>query len=540
MSTSFAYDTVAYPAFAYDYTHPDRLATVAALYGMQPTSLSRCRVLELGGGTGANLMPMAYQWPDSEFVGIDLSSTAIAQGQAAVAAFGLDNIDLRYGDIMEVGAEIGQFDYIIAHGVYSWVPDAVRERIMALCRECLTPQGVAYISYNCRPGSHMRDLARDIMHYHIRAIDDPRQKIEQAKAILKVVADASADNFVYGAVLRDEFRRVSETRTEVIFHDDLSRENTAFLLAEVVAAAERHGLQYLSDTTLSLSDPQHLSEPARKFLERFPASEFIAREQYRDFIDGTGFRRSLFCHGEITLDRALAPACLRRFHLSAEVVAGDSTVDVTPGVVAKFKVTKDATISTDHGLSKAALLRLSQIWPASTTFSDLVEEAFGLLREAAGPLETDSDAEVEALTNVLFQSAMAGHVGLHVFPPKLTAQVSDRPRASRLARQAAATEAMITNLTHGTVFLEDMATRRFLSLVDGTRTVDDLVADLAAALERGVPDDGDSADAEARPDVTQELVERNLEDVGAVGPVGGVSAASGIELGRRPGRPIRW
>jgi SAM-dependent methyltransferase len=518
LATAASYDMVAYPAYAYDYTHPDRLATVASLYGMQPTPLSRCRVLELGAGTGANLLPMAYEWPDSEFVGIDLSSSAIAQGQAAVSAAELTNVDLRHCNIMDVGPEFGRFDYVIAHGVYSWVPAAVRERMLALCSECLTPHGVAYISYNCLPGSHLRNVSREIMRYHTRPIDDPSRRISQARSILKAISELSAADTPYGAVLRRQHKQVSKMGDEVLFHDDLSDENTPFLLSEVVAAAERHGLQYLADATYFRADLKHMSEPARALLERFPESEVVARDQYQDFIEGHSFRRTLLCRGEIKLNRALTPDCVQRFHLNAEAMPEDKNIDLSADVVTTFKFgTDNNRLSTDHGLSKAAMLQFSRCWPGTLTFPELLESSLDLLGEAADPIRVNLEDQVAALTNVLFRAAMAGYVSLHLYPPKLTTRVGERPKASRLARRAAETGALITNLAHGTVILEDIAVRRFLPLVDGTRTVDELVADLAAALG-GESSIGDaSAEGPGKPEVTRRSVERNLVTLARLG-----------------------
>src|SRR5436190_7654189 len=145
------YDVVMYPGRAYHEAHPDRLSTMAALYGMSPAPAARCRVLELGCGFGGNLIPMAYQYPESQFLGIDLSGRSIAHGQGIVAELGLKNLELKHGDVMEISAAAGEFDYILAHGVYAWVPDPVREKIMSIFKENLAPQGVAYVSYNCHP-----------------------------------------------------------------------------------------------------------------------------------------------------------------------------------------------------------------------------------------------------------------------------------------------------------------------------------------------------------------------------------------------------
>src|SRR6476469_9617489 len=125
-----AYDVVSYPGHSYPQTHPDRLATIATLYGLTPPPPETCRVLELGCGDGANLLPVAYTLPGSTCVGIDLAADALARGQAAAAELGLGNLSLQQLDVTEISRDFGQFDYIIAHGLYSWVPPHVQEKVL--------------------------------------------------------------------------------------------------------------------------------------------------------------------------------------------------------------------------------------------------------------------------------------------------------------------------------------------------------------------------------------------------------------------------
>src|SRR5258708_28374425 len=110
---------------------------MAALVGMKAAPGTRCRVLELGCARGGNIIPMALARPDSRFVGIDLSPRQIADALAVVRQLGLANVELRDIDILQVGKDFGTFDYILCHGVYSWVPPQVQERIMEVCRDNL-------------------------------------------------------------------------------------------------------------------------------------------------------------------------------------------------------------------------------------------------------------------------------------------------------------------------------------------------------------------------------------------------------------------
>src|ERR1700756_786056 len=232
------YDEVLYPAAVFPATHPNRLATVAFLRGVQPAPINRCRVLELGCGISSNVIGMAFQLPESEFIGLDLARRPIASGQAFVAELGLRNISLHSMDLCEATTEqFGRFDFIIAHGLYSWVPQYVRERILAICREMLNPQGVAYISYNAYPGNHLRDLVRGMMRFHTACYDDPAEKVGQARGLLKFLSESTPNPDNYVAAIRAQFDRTLKYSDEAFFHDDLSEVNHSFYIYEFIADA---------------------------------------------------------------------------------------------------------------------------------------------------------------------------------------------------------------------------------------------------------------------------------------------------------------
>ncbi len=167
-ATTTSYDRVLYPSYTHPQTHPDRLATLATLNGLQPAPAATSRILELACGQGGNLIPLAVSYPQSHCVGIDLSQRQIELGQQVVDSLGLKNIELRTQSILDFPADSEPFDYIIAHGVYSWVPEAVRSQILKICREHLAPQGVAIVSYNTFPGWHQRRMIRDMMLFHTK------------------------------------------------------------------------------------------------------------------------------------------------------------------------------------------------------------------------------------------------------------------------------------------------------------------------------------------------------------------------------------
>ena len=508
------YDEVYYPGHVYGHTHPNHLATIGAVYGMQPAPVERCRVLELGCGVGGNLLPMAFQYPDAEFIGVDLSGATIERGQRNIGTLGLSNIKLLHCDIMNVDASFGQFDYIIAHGVYSWVPPAVREKMMTIFKQNLAPRGICYVSYNAHPFSHLRDMVRDMMQYHTRRLTSMKEKVGQARAILKFLSDGSKANSVHGAVMRDQCNRVLKAPDELLFHDDLDEGAEAFLLHEVVEEAGRQGLQYLSDADFSRRYLAGYSEEVRATLQRFPETEFAARDQYQDFIDGNGFRRTLLCHDSISLSRQIDLDFVTRFHLLSTTGPVHPDGCVTDDSAMEFENQDGSRVTVTNPLLKAAHLCLGRAWPHALSFGELLDGARALL----GGRRADDDQRV--LTEAMFILACSGEVSFLVSRPFLLKEATDRPQASLLARKQAQAGPLVTNLLHQPVQLEDDRTRDFLQLLDGARTVDEIVAEMTERFGPTIRiDQTDGAGRPAEPLLlsTRESVQRSLAMVGKLG-----------------------
>jgi cyclopropane fatty-acyl-phospholipid synthase-like methyltransferase len=144
------------------------LATLARLFGLSPKRVDESRVLEIGCASGGNLIPMAASLRRSAFIGIDFSATQVRQGVANIEALGLTNVRLLNMNLLDFGDEFGEFDYIIAHGVYSWVPPDVQAKLLAVGARQLAPDGIAYVSYNTLLGWNMRGVIRDAMLFHTR------------------------------------------------------------------------------------------------------------------------------------------------------------------------------------------------------------------------------------------------------------------------------------------------------------------------------------------------------------------------------------
>jgi SAM-dependent methyltransferase len=424
------YDQVLYPAAVFPQTHPIRLATVAFLRGMQPAAINRCRVLELACGVGSNVTGMAFQLPESEFIGLDLARRPIASGQAFVAELGLRNIRLHSLDLCEASAEeFGKFDFIVAHGVYSWVPRPVRERILAICREMLNPQGVAYISYNAYPGNHLRDLVRGMMRFHTACFDDPAEKVGQARGLLKFLAESTPKPGYYVDSIRAQFERTVKHRDEAFFHDDLSEVNRSFYFYEFIGDAERHDLQFVGEASANELHPEKFTPEVMQKMNELKGAKEVVREQYKDFIRGSAFRQTLLCHKEIELAPDLLMERIPKLYVSCDAAPKESSES---GEATRFLRPGGDELQTTNPLICAALKSLWSYWPAATPFE-------GLLAIARAAVSSHTTAICESddratLAEALARAYRAGFLQMHIFPPEVASRPSDRPAVSRLAR----------------------------------------------------------------------------------------------------------
>jgi SAM-dependent methyltransferase len=246
-----SYDQIPYISLAFPQTHPDHLAGIARLFALRPPDITACRVLELGCASGGNLLPMAFNLPGSEFIGIDLSQKQVDDGRHAIAALGLRNVRIEPASIADVDEGWGPFDYIICHGVFSWVERDVQDHILTIASRNLSPNGIAYVSYNTYPGWHMREMVRHTMRYHAEQFSDPREQVEQARAMLTFLATASAGTGAYHELMSGEAERLSRSPDSYVFHEHLERTNLPVYFHEFIERAERAGLQYLSEAVVS-------------------------------------------------------------------------------------------------------------------------------------------------------------------------------------------------------------------------------------------------------------------------------------------------
>jgi hypothetical protein len=274
-----------------------------------------CRVLEVGCNDGANLIPMAVGLPAAQFVGCDLSPRALAAGRRIVADLGMPNVSLVEEDLTALSPAHGSFDYIIAHGVYSWVPAAVRDGLFAMAAQRLAPNGVMFVSFNALPGCRVRQAAWEILHFHVDRIADPRERLDAARKLARMLADGGENVHAGDAALRAELRATAERSDSDLFHDDLAVPNDPAYVSDFIAHAARFGLRYLAEAELHTMSGAGISADARTLLS---AQNPADREQYLDFFRMRRFRQSLLVRQDAPRDPASHLSRVMTMHVAAD------------------------------------------------------------------------------------------------------------------------------------------------------------------------------------------------------------------------------
>ena len=284
----FVYDAVRYSNYPYAQTHPERLATVAILHGLTPPDPFSARVLEIGCGAGGNLLAMAAATPGIRALGVDLAASAIAEASAAVSEIGLGNVAFRQGDVRALtGGALGEFDYIVAHGVYSWVPEDARDALLATIHDALAPAGIAYVSFNAHPGGYFRRMLRDVGRWHARGADGELALAEKAQELFKFLKQhrvTTADP--YGALLEREVPALADGPLYRLVHDDLGEFWHPLWFADFAAHAGRHGLGYVGEADLYGLRSEMLPEGVVPELWQLAGGDRIAFENLSDLMTG--------------------------------------------------------------------------------------------------------------------------------------------------------------------------------------------------------------------------------------------------------------
>jgi methyltransferase-like protein/trans-aconitate methyltransferase len=463
------YDVVPYKGQPVHSAHLDAMNTAGVLYGLAPAPPENCRTLELGCGRGTHLIPMAYDFPDSRFVGCDLAITAIEEGRRLIGQLGLANIRLEKADILDIDPGWGTFDYIIVHGVYSWVPEAVREKVLQICRDNLNPAGIVYISYNVYPGWRVRQMIREMLLFHIRDIADPQIKLQQARNMLAFLAESSVvgkKNFE--SFLKEEVELLIRRADWYLFHEYLEKDNDPVYFHQFVENAARHRLKFFSEAELRRMTLNRFSPESREKLQAM-GNDPVRLEQYKDFLLNRKFRQSLLCREEAPALGEPSWKNIMSLHVGTRLRPKSPAPEIYSTRTEIFHNAKTGlALELNHPFIKAALMVLVEQWPQVVAVKTVYEAARKRLSEHSDPSgEPPVLIDPDGFAREILLMGLGDVVELRPRPLNLSPVAGERPRASGLSQVQIQSGSLVTNQRHEVVDLDDEFVRQVIHFLDG-------------------------------------------------------------------------
>lgn len=477
MSTPESYNECPYPGYSHGSTHVGRISAIGRLFGVGTTPPDSARILEIGCGSGINLLAMAQLYPSSEFVGVDFSGKQIAEALGTAASTGIANARFLNLDIRKLEGEgLGRFDYIIVHGIYSWVPEDVRKAILAAARDRLTDNGIALISYNCLPGWRLRGALRDMMLIHTSRFGDVASKVTQSKALMSYLAEATGGQGAWGQYLKQESETILAADNSYLAHDYLEIHNHALYFRDFLAEASSFGLSFLTE-----------AEPATVYLENYPEKvtaplkamglDHVDTEQFLDFVRNRTFRSTLLCRDSVVPERMISPERLAgmyvRTHFDGEKEPRDTGT-------ATFRLPAGrGEVNVADGIAIRVLRRLLESGRQPLAVSRLTEEL------SAGTAEEELPELAAKIGGMILQGYFRNFLDLTFGPiPATRPRPAAKPEALPLARWQAASASLYTlptlDMLPGEILLSQL-----LKLCDGTRERDGLISGMMEAFDRG-------------------------------------------------------
>lgn len=449
-------DALLYESRPIAYTDPAAFSATAALFGCVGPAIETARVIEFGCASAGNLIPMALRYPRASFLGIDISAEEIAVGRARVAALGLGNIKLEAIDIAQFSAPKGAFDYVIAHGVLSWVPAHVRAAMFRICAESLADDGLAAISFNVLPGWRQQQIIRDICQRNAGEGTEA-ERAARARAALTQIAQGSGEAHPYGALVTQAARRAANQPLSYIASEFIAEVNDLFFFEEVQRMAAGAGMHYVCEADLSQSLPEFFLPPSSLAAMRDMLDANPTRTQsLLDEVSGRTFRRAILSK---RAPRGLDVGALAGLHFSTQLLAPAEA----PGML--FTRARRSVEVADANV-KAALLAMARAYPATMAGAELARGA------GAGFWET------------MLRHLAADHVRVRRAPLAVGRADAPAPKAFALAQlEARENQPWVTTITHNFSRLSEDA-QKLLPLLDGARQRAGLAAVLDGSPQR--------------------------------------------------------
>lgn len=462
------------------------MGAMAWLRGADFAPPDRCRYLELGCGRGATLLALAQLYPESEFVGVDLAAKQVSEANEVAAEAGLANVRFICTDIVDESLdEWGAFDYVSAHGLYSWSPTEVRDRLLDLCGSRMSSRGLALVSYNTMPGWAPMQSIREMLIYHTSRFEDPEEKHRQAGALLtflRLTAPGGADG--WRAKRYEEIEReIRQSSPTFLLHDLLEEVMQPVFFHEFLRHIEAHGLQYISEVSPEEDISAELTPAARhvvEFLRRNPEDA----EQYVDFARDRVFRLSLL-RGRASSDVSkMRPERFSNILFRAKVRAVSQSPRLANGVAEEFLFEQGRKETASDTVSKALLC----VFASARVFLGMEALAIGVAQFAQRDGIVLPVEKLRPTVHQVLQRMLLGGL-LEISLPQVGRYLAEqgmpeKPFALPLARvQARRGLPVLTGSMDSVAARPEV--RELLPYCDGTRTIDELLAVYSNAIGAG-------------------------------------------------------
>ena len=409
------YKELGYKSYPFPFTTPAYLEAYGTLVGLNTPPAKTARVLELGATYGGNIISQAVHNPEATFVGIELSQDQVEKGNKIISDAKLDNVSLIQGDIMNFDETLGTFDYIIAHGFYSWISDEMKDKLLDIISHHLADNGIAYVSYNTYPGWHTMEEVRQLMLFANRGHDEltHKEKVLRGKTVGSLVGSQilNYDNLKdRNSKFLGALRSVMQKDDYYVGHDHLEPHNDPCYFYQFNDHLKAHNLAYACDADLTLSMVRTYDESIADKLEKLAPNSQVDQEQYLDFMLDTTFRKSIICKADAAKNISYDVA-------NPEKVNTVPVRTIVNSFVFQILFDEEALEMFDNGLVKDTFQALIK---DGGTFNMI--EALAILKaahDAANASEDDLEPAVCSLYKAIVEHMVRGGIRFYkTFPDK--------------------------------------------------------------------------------------------------------------------------
>lgn len=497
--TADSYNDVPYISKSFFDSTPARHKIILSLFGFDAPNVENARILEIGCSFGGNIIPIALENPNAEIIGIDLSKVQIQEGKNIIKSLGLKNIKLQHKNILKF-TDKGKFDYIICHGVFSWVNEEVQDGILSLVKNYLSENGVAYISYNTYPGWKNNDIIRDIMLFRAGYTEqrngklDGDFKVDLGKDALELIEKFGHPN----DHLRKAMEYVKGKSNYYLLHEYFEQNNEPMYLIDFANKLEKHGLMHIVDSEIANSFPQFDTELKQRIAQECN-HDHVLMEQYWDYLTNRQFRKSLITHSknkeQFDLSGNIQISDIDKLHFRGSYIKVDN------------KYYRNNELVSDNGTSHLLDL-LTAHYPNSLSTAEIKES-----------LEDGSNLYNDLMTMIYSKKVELFHSPVRILKQdKLTLAKKYYNYISYFANNS---EPLISFAGYRSLNNYDLSDLRFqtMLLCDGTRTDEDILQWFLQQVENGrinvTVDEGSTVERQLAQFILEnrQFIESNLMNV---------------------------